>query len=136
VRRSVLVAVVVATAIASAPSEAAPLPVPSVVVAGPGAFAAGFATPAVVVFQGQSLQFASIDVAPHNVRSRATVLKRVRVGRTYKTVRVRLFSSSTIDGGGVAEVVGVSALKPGSYAFICSIHPNMTGQLMVQPSPV
>jgi plastocyanin len=132
----VLVAVAVTTAVAAVPSGAAPLPVPAVVVAGPGAFAAGFATPTVVTFQGQVLQFASVDVAPHNVRSRATVLKRVKVGRTYKTVRVRLFSSSTIEGAGVAEVVGVTALKPGSYAFICSIHPNMVGTLQVQPSPV
>jgi plastocyanin len=136
VHRSVLVAMAAAIGVSGAPAGAAPPPVPSVVVAGPGAFAAGFATPTVLTLEGQPLQFASADVAPHNVRSRATVLKRVKVGRTYKTVRVRLFSSSTIDGAGVAEVVGVSALKPGSYAFICSVHPNMVGQLQVQPSPV
>lgn len=135
-RRALLVAVAATVGIASAPSEAAPVPVPSVVVAGPAAFAAGFATPVVVVTQGQALQFVSVDAAPHNVRSRATTLKRVKVGNRWKTIRVRLFSSSTIDGAGVAEVVGVTTLKPGSYAFVCSIHANMTGELQVQPSPV
>jgi len=135
-RRAALVAVAAAVGLAATPTGAEPLPVPSVVVAGPAAFAAGFATPVVLVTQGQALQFLSVDAAPHNVRSRATTLKRVKVGNRWKTIRVRLFSSSTIDGAGVAEVVGVTALKPGSYAFVCSLHASMTGELQVQPSPV
>jgi len=134
-RRAVLVAVAGIVALAWAPAGAEPLPVPSVALAGPGGFAAGYATPVVVSVQGQGLLFANADAAPHNVVSRATTLKRVKVGKRYKTVRVRLFASRDIDAGGTADVVGVSNLKPGSYAFICSIHPNMTGQLEVQPAP-
>ena len=134
-RRLALLVVAAAVGVASAPVAAEPLPVPSVVLAGPGGFAAGYAGPLAVSVQGQSLLLVNGDVAPHNVVSRATTLKRVKVGTRYRTVRTRLFASADVDLGGTADVVGVSRLKPGSYAFLCSIHPNMTGTLEVQPAP-
>jgi plastocyanin len=130
-----LLAVVGALVAAIAPVEATPVPVPSVALAGPGGFAVGFATPVVPMLQGGSVTFVNTDVATHNVRSRATVLKRVRSGKGYKTIRVPLFTSASIGVGETADVVGVARLKPGTYAFICSIHPNMAAQLQVQASP-
>jgi hypothetical protein len=132
-----LAAVVIAVmGAAGVPAGADPVPVPSVVAAGPGGFAAGFATPVVVSLQGQGLTFLNVDLADHDVVSRATTLKRVKVGKRWKTVRVPLFRSAQIGTGATADVVGVRSLRPATYAFVCSIHAaTMTGQLQVQPAP-
>jgi plastocyanin len=135
-RRAVLLAVVATVGLAAAPVGADPLPAPAIAVAGPGAFAAGFATRVVVVVEGQSLQFASADAAPHNLTSVATTLKRVKVGKRYRAVRVPLFASGDVQMVGTSEVLGVSTLKPGSYVFRCTVHPTtMTGQLQVLDAP-
>ena len=134
-RRPALLAVAVTVALAGAPTDAAPLPVPSVVVAGPGGFLAGFATPVVLTVQGQELLFVNGDLSTHNVVSLATTLKRVKAGSGSRWVRVRLFASRDVDKGGTGEVAGVQLLKPASYAFTCSIHPSMIGTLQVQASP-
>ena len=135
-RRAVLLAVVATVGLAVAPAGADPLPAPSVALAGPGAFAAGYATRVVVVVEGQSLQLVSLDAAPHNLTSLATIPKRVKIGKRYRTVRVPLFASGDVQLVGTSEVLGVSRLKPGSYAFKCTVHPtSMTGQLQVIDAP-
>jgi plastocyanin len=107
-----------------------------VVAAGPGGFLAGYATPVVVMVQGQGLLFVNGDVSTHNVVSLATTLKRVKVGSRYRWVKVRLFASRDVDKGGTGDVAGVQLLKPASYAFLCTIHPSMIGTLQVQAPPV
>jgi plastocyanin len=128
---------VVGVALILAPGSvgAASVPVPSVALAGPGGFAAGFATPVVALLQGGSLTFVNADLATHNVTSLVKEPKRIKVGRRYKTIYVPLFKSADIDTGQMGDVVGVARLKPGHYAFICSIHPNMQASLEVQGSP-
>jgi len=42
------------------------------------------------------------------------------------------FDSGVVGLGKAAEVSGVSALAPGSYAFTCRIHPFMRGTLIVR----
>lgn len=134
--RYVVIAVAAVVGAACVPAGAAPAPVPSVAAAGPGAFAAGFATPVVVSLQGQGLTLVNLDLADHDVVSRATTVRRVKVGKRWKTVRVPLFRSAQVGTGATADVVGVRSLRPATYAFVCSIHPaTMTGQLQVQPAP-
>ena len=43
----------------------------------------------------------------------------------------KLFASPTIAGGGQAPVDGTQYLEPGSYAFFCTVHPDMTATLQV-----
>jgi polyvinyl alcohol dehydrogenase (cytochrome) len=85
------------------------------VVAGPGAVASTYATPAVTIQQGQSLTFTNLDAVQHDVDARDGS-----------------FESPLVGLGASTPVNGVEALVPGSYAFYCSLHPNMTGTLTVQ----
>ncbi|HVF03969.1 MAG TPA: cupredoxin domain-containing protein [Frankiaceae bacterium] len=71
------------------------------------------------VTAGDKLTFVNPDVAPHNVIAEAT----------HKNVP--LFRSDTITMGETAEVVGVDKLKPGTYTFVCTLHPRMRGALAV-----
>lgn len=68
---------------------------------------------------GSKLTFANPDLAPHNVIADAT------------TKKGPLFGSATVTQGQTAEVKGVSALKPATYPFHCSVHPLMRGSLTV-----
>ncbi|HEX2021960.1 MAG TPA: hypothetical protein VHH36_04560, partial [Candidatus Thermoplasmatota archaeon] len=97
------------------------------VLAGPGAFLTGYASPVALSLQGQSVQFASADsVVPHNVVSDGAGPD----GRP-------LFRSATTGlGTFVVPVLGTEALPPGDYPFRCAIHPeSMTGRLTVLPLP-
>ena len=79
-----------------------------------------FAPEQVSIARGDSLELVNVDVAPHNV-----VSKQAKNGKL-------LFTSDTITAGQTAVVKGVEALAPGSYAFYCSIHPQMLGTLAVR----
>jgi hypothetical protein len=46
----------------------------------------------------------------------------------------KLFASPTLAAGNQAPVNGVQYLDPGSYAFFCTVHPDMTGTLVVTPT--
>ena len=82
--------------------------------------ASGYAPSEVVVAAGGSLTLVSADATDfHDLVSHDSVNG------------VRLFESSTIGGGGVAGVSGVSALRPGTYPFFCSVHEWMAGNLTV-----
>ncbi|MEW6473924.1 MAG: hypothetical protein AB1679_16860 [Actinomycetota bacterium] len=43
------------------------------------------------------------------------------------------FSSGRVDHGHVRRVAGADELEPGTYEFICQVHPFMRGTLVVQP---
>jgi plastocyanin len=79
-----------------------------------------FSPASVTIDQGELLTFRNTDAASHNVTAR----QRGSDGRA-------LFASRTITNGRRAEVDGVRFLTTGSYAFLCTIHPTMTGTLNV-----
>ena len=73
----------------------------------------------VTVTAGSKLTFTNPDIAPHNVVSDA------------QDKKGPLFRSDTITAGETAEVKGVERLKPGTYTFVCTLHPRMRGALAV-----
>jgi polyvinyl alcohol dehydrogenase (cytochrome) len=91
-----------------------------VVVAGPGAEYSTYATPAVVVRAGAALSFSNADLPQHDVVA-------VDLGHDGRP----LFRSKLVGLGEVTPVAGVEHLRPGQYAFTCSIHPGMKGTLVV-----
>ena len=74
----------------------------------------------VTIAPGDSLQFFNADVAPHNVVSTAL------------TGGEPLFASDTAGPLGLVAVEGVEDLGIGTYAFFCSVHPNMRGAVLVR----
>lgn len=131
--RPLLVAATVGALACTPLAGATPPPVPSVVVSGPQGAVVGFATPTVLSVQGQSLTFFNADTVGHTVTSKATKAKRVKFGKKYYTIRVPLFDSGNVSPVAAGDVKGVTGLKPGSYAFYCSAHTGMTGELVVNP---
>jgi plastocyanin len=85
-----------------------------------------YVTPQATIAPGERLSFASEDpLAPHDV----TAVTKGADGTP-------LFASPLIRGGQSAVVAGASALAPGSYAFLCSVHPaQMRGTLTVAGTP-
>lgn len=75
-----------------------------------------YATPAVIAGQGDSLRFNNLDsIAQHDLVSD----------------QPGLFSSPLIAGGQSAIVTGVGRLAAGTYAFHCSLHSWMHGELTI-----
>ena len=113
-----------AQALADRTAAAADL-VDGVVVAGPGGFVfpGSYYTPASVVTQGGTLTLHHFDIALHDVISEAL-----------DDDSKPLFRSKLIGLGATAEVEGVPDLASGVYGFYCSLHPWMTGQLVVAPT--
>lgn len=93
----------------------------SAAVAGPGAVTTGYATPVLAVTTGSTVEFANLDTVDHNV----TAFESGPDGR-------RLFRSATISLGETATVEGVGELTAGQYGFYCTLHPGMTGELIVR----
>jgi len=108
--RLAVAALVVAPATALAANSAQ-------IAAGPGNT---FVTSAVEVDQGGRVSFANRDVTSHDVTAR----DRAPDGSP-------LFRSALVAGGGEGPVDGVQYLTSGSYAFYCSVHPQMTGTVRV-----
>lgn len=107
-------------------------------VTGPGGFAAGWATPAVVIAPGEAITYLNADAAPHNfIASEAFVpkkaAKKVKWCSGYDRGKCPLFWSETIGAGATTEVLGLERVVSGQqYAFYCSLHPNMKGTLIVR----
>ena len=90
----------------------------SAIVAGPEAQFAGYATRATVASKTGTLTFYNADIVEHDVVSTTP----------------GLFSTPLIGLGQSARVQGVENLTPGNtYTFYCTIHPGMTGTLLVTP---
>lgn len=122
-----------ALVVASAPSAHA-----RVAAAGPGAFAAGFATPVVVTSVGGPVTFHSADAAPHNFVATDTFLTKKQAKKaewctSYSVGKCPLFWSATIGAGEQTDVMGLDKVEAGQqYAFFCSLHPGtMRGTLIV-----
>jgi plastocyanin len=116
----------------AAPSSAA------VAASGPGGFAAGYLTPVVVTAPGEAITYANFDAAPHNfVASNAflskKLAKKAKWCSGYDKGKCPMFWSQTITAGETTEVEGVDLLESGAqYEFICTLHPNMKGTLVVR----
>jgi plastocyanin len=76
-----------------------------------------------VIPQGGSLSFVNDDLPQHNVVAT----------QSDPVTGQPLFQSRLIGLGEVAAVNGVERLGSGSYGFYCTIHPGMTGTLLVAP---
>jgi plastocyanin len=110
----------------------------AVAVSGPGGYAAGYVTPVVVTAPGEAITYANFDVAPHNfVASDAFLSKKLAKKAEwcsgYYKGKCPVFWSQTITAGETTEVEGVDFLESGAqYEFICTLHPNMKGTLVVR----
>jgi plastocyanin len=74
-----------------------------------------FDTPTVTVAPGATVTWVNDDDAPHTV-----------VAEDGKS-----FRSRTLDTG---ESFSFTFMSPGTYAYFCSVHPHMTGKVVVKPS--
>ena len=84
-----------------------------------------FAPPTIVVPHGTTLTVAQLDpIARHDLVSRATVKGKPMFG----TPRSLAFGETMV-------VPRVEKLKPASYAFVCTLHDGMMGQLIVRAVP-
>lgn len=75
-----------------------------------------YATPQVTVDQGEPLFFRNSDIAAHDVTHDA---------------EEPLFRSELVGQGESSFVEGSQYLVTGTYAFLCSVHPDMKGTLTV-----
>ncbi len=90
------------------------------VIAGPLAQTAGYLTKSVTLTKGAKLTFSNLDAVAHNVAS-------VDVDRDGQ----RLFATANT-GTGSTPVEGTDLLEAGTYQFLCTVHPSMTGTLEVK----
>ena len=123
-------ATVSVTIIMAAPAHAV------AILAVPGSFTAGFATPTAVATKSAPLEFGNADAAVHNVvaKTYGPDTNSWCAKFSYAQGRGPLFRSDDLNTGGYGEVLGISKLVAGrSYAFFCSYHAGtMNGTLMVQ----
>lgn len=114
--------------------EAPGVPGGLVTVAGTGA-AAVFAPPEATILGGTQLQMANGDIQSHNVTSTDPLLD--EDGNEVLDSRGRpvpLFASPTVGASGPVPVERSEDLAGGTYAFFCSVHPSMRGNLTVVAS--
>jgi plastocyanin len=106
-----------ALALVVAPAATALAASSAQIVAAPGN---SYVSSSVEIDQGGRVSFANRDVTSHDVTAR----DRAPDGSP-------LFRSALVPAGGEAQVESVQYLAAGSYAFYCSVHPQMTGTLRV-----
>ncbi len=121
-----------AVLVATGPASAA------VVVTGPGGYVAGFLPPVVLIAPGEDITYTNADVAAHNFVAADAFLSRKGARKAewcsgFKKGRCPLFWSPTIGMGESTEVRGLEFVKSGrQYGFVCTLHPNMKGTLVVR----
>lgn len=79
-----------------------------------------YANPEIEIDQGEKVTFRNNDAASHDV----TAEQKGPDGKP-------LFASELIDRGKEAEVKGADTLSTGNYPYLCSVHPQMKGQIKV-----
>lgn len=129
--------IMIGAAIASLFIAATAAPASAVVAAaGPGGFAAGFATPVVIAPAATGVTFVNGDIQPHNVIANEDFFtkkdaKKVEWCKSYPKTKCPVFWSDTVAVGEFTSVLGIENLTSGQqYSFFCSIHPGMTGTLI------
>lgn len=106
------------------------------VAAGPGGFAAGFATPVTAAPVGGPLTFVNGDIQPHNVIATQNFLPAATAKKTpwckgYSKTKCPIFWSATVGAGQQTPVLGLENIESGKqYQFFCSVHPGMKGTLV------
>lgn len=104
------------------------------VVAGPGAFQAGYATPLTLAPPDGGLTFHNLDLPRHNVVAHhETGPDDNPWCDSYATGECPAFWSPLIGVGDTTDVRGLDALDVGTYEFYCTLHPWMEGTLVVTP---
>ena len=93
---------------------------------GGGGPAATPSAPDTIVIKNFTFMPASLTVAPG---TKITVINQDQAPHTV-TAGDKSFDSRTISGGQRGEITAPT--KPGSYPYICTIHQNMKGTLIVQ----
>ena len=110
----------------------------AVVATAPGGFTAGFIPPVVVIAKGEGIDYTNADIAPHNFVASGAYVPKKAAKKTkwcsgFDKGRCPLFWSPTIGLGDTTSVSGLSRVASGKqYAFICTLHPNMKGTLVVR----
>ena len=101
--------------------SAAPASAQETIYAGPPFM---YFTPEVTIDAGGTVDFTNLDVIGHDVMA-------TDPGPDGKP----WFRSEIVSAGGSSPVAGVEKLGGGTYGFVCSIHPSMTGTLTVNGPP-
>ena len=110
----------------------------AVVATGPGGFVAGFLPPVVVIEEGEGITYANVDVAPHDFVADGHFIpkkaaRKVKWCSGFDPGKCPLFWSPKIGAGETTEVEGLERLTSGDqYNFLCTVHPNMKGTLVVR----
>jgi len=117
---------------ATSPVSAADL----VYVTTPGAVATTFTPPVLVIRAGDNVTYANADIAPHDVV--ATVKGPDApwcAAEGFEPGKCPLFWTPTITVGQTTPIIGLDRVKPGDQIpFICTLHANMDGTLVVLPA--
>jgi plastocyanin len=104
----------------------------NIVVAGPGAFQAGYATPVALAGPGVGLTFHNLDLPRHDVVAHHAYGPDDNPWcEAYPAGACPAFWSPLVGLGESAEVLGLDQLETGVYEFYCTAHPWMHGTLVV-----
>lgn len=110
----------------------------AVVTTAPGGFVAGFLPPVVVIAEREGISYTNADIAPHNFVAADAFLRKRAAKKTkwcsgFDKGKCPLFWSPTISLGGSTDVLGLERVRSGDrFAFVCTLHPNMRGTLVVR----
>ena len=110
----------------------------AVVATAPGGYAAGWIPPVVVIAEGEGIDYTNADIAPHNFVAANSYVPKKAAKKTkwcsaFDKGKCPLFWSPTIGLGDTTTVSGLNRVVSGKqYAFICTLHPNMKGTLIVR----
>jgi len=131
VNRSALIIASVALLAAPSASRAAA----QVVVAPPGSQLTGvYLAPVTLAVQAQPVTFVNLDVAataPHNIKAVDYGPNNAPWCGSYPSGKCPLFVSDLVPAGGTSTADLRNTATGETYQFVCTLHPSMTGSLMV-----